>query len=243
MSLLAILLLAALAAAVVTLVWAFVSDVRRPDVTQPLRRITDLYFAFMVLYVGLAAWRVKDGLYSAGRGRAGSVCVGTGISGTHSDTSAGWQARPGGSVSLAGDVQACVLHPSAGQWALFLLTQLPGLLLWGGVLLMILRLIRHATQHGPFTPPAASLIRQLGWLIIGGSAIAGALNELGSNLLTYAVVRPLPFDASGIVINVLERGALGALFPVPAIAGAALISFGRITRVGAVMDEELRATV
>jgi hypothetical protein len=224
-----------------SVVWGFVRDLRRPDVTEPLGQIAWLYGTFMVIYLALAALRIKDGFY--GGGQAGSVCVNTSLGGGGSVLSAaGWRARPGGSLGVA-DIQACVLHPSAADGAMFLLTQLPGLLLWGGVLLMIFRLIRHAVRRGPFTPRASSLMRQLGWLIVLGAALVGALDTLGISVLTDAVLRPQPYDAGGIVGNVLLLGAIKALFPVPLLAGAALITFGRITRVGAAMDEEIKATV
>ena len=54
---------------------------------------------------------------------------------------------------------------------------------------------------------------------------------------------PPPYDAKGIVIDVLIFAPLKALFPVPALAGAALLTFGRITGAGAVLDEEIKATV
>ena len=46
--------------------------------------------------------------------------------------------------------------PASGKWGLFLLTKLPGLALWGCLLLLIWQLIREANTSGPFTPRVAA---------------------------------------------------------------------------------------
>jgi hypothetical protein len=119
----------------------------------------------------------------------------------------------------------------------------PGLVLWGCVILMTLRLVRHAAQHGPFTPRGAALMRQLGWVVIAGSIAAGALASLGAQLMTDMLVTRPPFDAGSVTFGVLVGAPARALVPVPLLVGAALITFGRITSAGAVLDEEVRATV
>ncbi len=208
---------------------------------EPLSRVAWTYGVFLVLYVLLGVWEAKDGFFG-NTVRRGAICVDTGIGGS-GFTGAGWRAASGGSVGVTGDVQACVLHPGAADLTLFLLTRLPGLLLWGWVLLMIFRLVRRATAVGPFSPRMAAMITQLGCLIVVGAMIAAALQAIGVNLLTDAVLRPEPFNTGSVLADVLLVAPLKALFPVPALAGAALISFGRITGVGAAMDEELKATV
>lgn len=204
----------------------------------PLPWVTRVCGLFFLLYVLLAALEAKDGFF--GGSTRGAACVNTGFGGS-SFTGSGWKVRPGGSLTVA-DSQGCVLHPGAGDWAMLLLTKLPSLLLWGCMLLMIFRLVRRAARNGPFNRRTASIMTQLGWLILLGAALVGALDTLGTSVLVDAVLRPQPYDAASMASGVLF-GALHSLFPVPALAGAALISFGRITRVGAVMDEELKATV
>jgi hypothetical protein len=231
--------LLALAVAVVV-IGSFLSRLRSGrGLTEPLSNIAGLYGRFLLLYVGLAVFSIKDGVYGGPRG---SVCVDTGYPATGGPGS-GVVARHGASISGTGDVKACALHPSAGQWALFMLTKLPGLLLWACVLLLIWQLIWQARRYGPFTPQAAATMRVLGWTVIGGSMLAAALSELGSDVLTRMLMSSPPFDVKGTVANVLLLAPLKALLPVPALAGAALITFGRITRVGATMDEEIKATV
>jgi hypothetical protein len=152
-------------------------------------------------------------------------------------------AQHGGTLRAGGDISACALHPGIGQWALYLLTRLPNIALWGVVLLLIWRLIREAGRSGPFTPRAASILRQLGWVVLAGSMAAGALSHLGADLLTRMLMFPATFDVPGTIGDVLFGAPLKGLFPVPALAGAALLTFGRMTQAAAVMDEELKGTV
>ncbi len=111
------------------------------------------------------------------------------------------------SLGTAGDLQACVLHPAAGRRALFTRTGVPSMLLWGGVLLMIVRLVRQAARHGAFTPRAAALLRQLGRLVLAGCVVVGALDATGTDLLTGIALPPKPFDGSFIALDALVRGA------------------------------------
>ena len=210
---------------------------RDRKLTQPLSSVAGLYGRFLILYLLLV---LLDHGFASG-GLRGSVCVDT--SRTYGGPAHGLAARSGASLSLAGDVHACALHPSIWQWGLFLLTKLPGLALWGCLLLLIWRLIRQANSTGPFTVEAAAVMRQLGWTVIGGSMIAAALSHLGADMLTGMLITPATFDSNGIVVDVLAAAPFKALFPVPALAGAALLTFARITQAGAVMDDEIKATV
>jgi hypothetical protein len=209
------------------------------DSMRPLSRIAGLYGRFLLLYLAGFAWYASQGL-NGGPGPTGSLCVDSGR--TYYGTIQGAAALPGAALSAGGDIRACALHPSVGQWSLYLLTRLPAIALWGVLLLLIWRLIIEAGRTGPFTTRAASLMRQLGWVVIVGSAVAAALSHLGADLLTGTLMTPATFDVNGTVADVLFA-PVKALFPVPALAGAALLTFGRMTRAAAVMDEELKATV
>jgi hypothetical protein len=211
---------------------------------RPLRWITGIYGPFFVFYlVGVAVWATYGYL---GGSRPGEVCVNTnpayGGSGTPS-AGIGAAPRHGAVLSQTTTVQACALHPGAGQWILFLLTWIPEIAFWGCVLLLTLRLIRQASRTGPFTTQAAGTMLLLGWVVIAGSLIVGGLRALGTDVLTHMLVTPALFPASSIVFDVLLRGPLEALLPVPALVGVALVTFSHITRVGSAMDEEIRATV
>lgn len=209
------------------------------DSMRPLSRIAGIYSRFLLLYLAGVAVYAAGELYGGAGPRM--TCVDTGESG--GGTLQGFIARPGASLRASGDITACALHPSVGQWGLYLLTRLPGIALWGLVLLLMWRLITEAGRSGPFTPRAASLFRQLGWVVIAGSVVAGALSHLGADVLTRMLMTMPPFDVPSIVGDVLINGPVKALIPVPALAGAALLTFARMTRAAAVMDEELKATV
>ena len=107
---------------------------------------------------------------------------------------------------------------------------LAGLLVWGSVLFLLWRVISAARRTGPFTARTAAAMRRLGWLIIAGSVVAAliqgfALDEL---LNTMFVPRASFYN--------LISAPLYALLPVPALAGAALLTFARFIRLGADMD-------
>jgi len=146
-------------------------------------------------------------------------------------------ARPGASVSIDGSLQACLDHPGAGQWVLYGLMLIPPVIVWTGSLFLLWRTIRMARLAGPFTPQVASAMRRLGWFILGGSATVAVIHAaaLGA-LLVQMISLPSPF---AFVIYGAVRGVL----PFPLLAGAALLTLARIMRLGAVMNDEIRATV
>jgi hypothetical protein len=210
---------------------------------RSLRWITRLYGQFLALYligVGISA------TYGyLGGTKPGEVCVNTGDTLGGRVSGAGLDAAPGHGAALTetGYLQACALHPGVAQWVLFLLTKLPAIALWACVLLLTFRLIRQAARAGPFTPQAAATMYVLGWVVVAGNLIVGALSAFGADVLTRMLLTFDPLSVSGIVIDTLVRAPLQTLLPVPALVGAALLTFSHITRVGAAMDEEIRATV
>jgi hypothetical protein len=145
--------------------------------------------------------------------------------------------RPGASVSITGSLQACLDHPGAGQWLLYGLMLVPPVIVWTGSLFLLWRTIRMARLAGPFTSPVASAMRWLGWFILGGSTVAAVIHAAAlGTLLVQMINLPTPF---AFVIFDAVRGVL----PFPLLAGAALLTLARIMRLGAVMDDELKATV
>jgi hypothetical protein len=226
--------------AVVAILGSWVLDLRRGrGLTHPLGMVAGLYGRALVLYLAVAGLWLSRGF---GGGPRGSACVNTAFPNT-GGAGSGHAARAGAAISAGGSIQACALHPSPAQWALYLLTRLPGIALWGVLLLLIWRLTSQASHGGPFTAHVAAAMRQLAWVVIGGSMAVGALGVLGADLLTRMLMTPATFSGGEIAIDILVLGALKALLPVPAIAGAALLSFARITQVGAALDEEVKATV
>lgn len=138
---------------------------------------------------------------------------------------------------INGTLQACASHPGTGQRILYTLTDLPGLLVWACVLFLLWRVLVAARRDGPFTVQVATAIRRLGWVIIVGNLAVGAVQgfALDQLLNTMLTVR----DEYGDAIT----GTLHALFPVPVLVGAALLTFARIFRLGAQMDDDLQGTV
>jgi hypothetical protein len=210
------------------------------DPMRPLSRVAGIYGRFLMLYLVAIAFQVSYGLPPSRNSRL-SVCVDTGYpNGGSAAQRVG--ARPGASLSASGDVTACALHPSLGQWVLYLLTKVPDLVLWGCLLLLIWRLISEAARRGPFTPLTAAIVELLGWTVLGGSYVVSALEHLGADVMTRMLMTPDVYSGSTIVADVLI-GPLKALLPVPALAGAALLTFARITKVGVALDDEIKATV
>jgi hypothetical protein len=205
----------------------------------PLRRVAGLYGTFLLLYLAGIVFQASYG-FSPGSTRL-SVCVQT----LYQDSVPvdGEFARPGALFSPGGNVTVCALHPSLGQLTLFGLTKVPDLLLWGCLLLLIWQLISEAARRGPFTPRAAAIVRLLGWTVLGGSYVVAALGHLGADVMTRMLVTPVTVGGGDIVGDVLLFGPLKALLPVPVLIGAALLTFARITRIGVVLDDEIKATV
>jgi hypothetical protein len=84
----------------------------------------------------------------------------------------------------------------------------------------------------------AGAMRVLGWYIIAGAVLAAAIEQLSMVLLFSSLVTPPPEGIASVAF-----AAVRGLVPVPALAGAALLTFARIVRLGAAMDDELQGTV
>jgi hypothetical protein len=212
----------------------------RPQVTEPLGRVTAIFGGLLIALMAVSAVAVITGSGSIGGFGAASICA----------TKAGWgygmgsgpgypglAARPGAHVTITGTAEACAMHPSIGQRTLYTLTDLPSGLVWAAVLLLIWLIIRQARRTGPFTVPVAAAMRRLGWLIIAGSAVAAAVQGFATDQLLNTML--VAQDDFGDALTQL----IHALVPVPVLAGAALLTFARIIRLGARMDDDLKGTV
>lgn len=214
--------------------------IRRPRLTEPLESVTALFGGVLLFAVAAGIVFTVFGSGSLGGFGHATICAtqpnimyGGGDGASHPDVAA----RPGASISINGVLQACAGHPAVGQRILYTLTSLPGLLVWGSVLFLLWRVIRAARQSGPFTVPVAVAMRRLGWLIIGGSVAAAAVQGFALDQLLNTMLTPR--DHFGDLVSEPVR----ALLPVPALAGAALLTFARIIRLGADMDDEIKGTV
>jgi|SRR5579863_5180781 len=207
--------------------------------TEPLRSVT---YIFGGLILALAATTGITAIAGAGTivglGR-GPVCVtqpDTGYSGGTWTAHLGIAAQPGASITINGTLRACTLHPSLPQRLLSSLTGWPAVLAWAAVLFLLWRLVRAAISTGPFTVPVATGLRRLGWFIVLGSLAAASAHGAATDALLNTLLRAHNGfgDAVPRVADVL---------PVPLLAGATLLTFARIIRAGAAMDEEIQATV
>jgi hypothetical protein len=206
---------------------------------RPLSRVVTLYGRFLVLYVLAELFRASYGSFS---GQSPIVCATTPAT-TAGGGGSGLVVRAGAVLQSNGAVQVCTAHPTGWQWFLYGLIRLPGQVFWIVVLLLAWQLIRQAARSGPFSARTAAIMQRLGLVIVAGTAVAAAISALGSDLLDGMLVASGGFAGAAVPLDFGVYEPLKALLPWPALAGAALISFARITRAGAVLDEEVRATV
>ena len=213
----------------------------RRKLTEPLETVTAVFGTLLIVALVIGALLAVFGSGSLGGfGKAATVCAtqpGISISSTPGAQVQAFATRPGSSLNLITPLQACATHPGLGQRVLFTLTEMPTILVWGGVLLLIWLILRAARRSGPFTPEVAAAMRLLGWFIIVGAVAAAAVQGFALDRLlnTMLVQRSDYGDAITFPVH--------ALVPVPALAGVALLSFARIIRAGAAMDEEIKGTV
>jgi hypothetical protein len=221
----------------------------RRKLTEPLESVTGFFGMLMVLALAVFAgfWAFGSGAYSAGPGQVCENQPGATYSGD-------WQtpyvsAKPGASIDIIGTVQACTNHPGIGQWALYGLTEVPTIVAWCGVLLLLWRMIRVADQAGPFTPAVATAMRRLGWFILAGSLTVAVLRAVSTGLLLSGQLGAGTTQGQGgetidgDLFVELAWGVIRATMPVPALAGAALLTLARIFRVGVAMENDLKGTV
>lgn len=213
----------------------------RRKLTEPLETLTAVFGTLLIAFLAIGAVSAVFGTGSVGGfGKAAAVCATEPVSSVSSSPFSHLQAfatRPGSSLNLNTPVEACATHPALGQRLLFTLTELPATLVWGGVLLLIWWMLRAARCSGPFTLEVATVMRLLGWFIIVGAIAAAAVQGFAlDQLLNTMLVQQNDFgDAIFFPVH--------ALVPVPALAGVALLTFARIIRAGAAMDEEIKGTV
>jgi hypothetical protein len=211
--------------------------------TEPLETTTFFFGSLFAAALILGALATLVGTGTLGGLGHAQVCVtDPNIGGSNSDVSPFthvYAARPGAQLQPpTAPLSACALHPGFGQHLLYSLMDIPQVLLWGGILLLLWQLLVIARRGGPFTARVAGAMRVLGWYIIAGAVLAVAIEQLSVVLLFSSLVVPSPEGIGSVPV-----AALRALVPVPALAGAALLTFARIVRLGAALDDELAGTV
>ena len=121
----------------------------RRKLTEPLESVTGFFGMLMVLTLAIFAglWAFGSGSFSGGPGPVCENQPGATYSGS-------WQtpyvsAKPGASIEIVGTIQACTTHPGIGQWVLYGLAEVPTIVAWCGVLLLLWRMIRVAGRGRP----------------------------------------------------------------------------------------------
>ena len=214
---------------------------RNRRLTEPLETTAAVFGSLFAAALILGAVATLAGTESVGGLGHAQVCVtdpNIGRSSGPSPFTGVYAPKPGAQLAPPNaQLSVCALHPGFGQRVLYSLTVTPQILLWGGILLLLWRLLMIA-RRGPFTVRVAAAMRVLGWYIIAGSVLAAAIEQLATIVLLDSLLAPAPEEISSVVAE-----ALRALIPVPALAGAALLTFARIVRLGAAMDDEIQGTV
>lgn len=209
-----------------------------PEPMRPLSRVAGIYARYLALFALAAGFSLSHG------SRATVCAIAPSVAARQGSGWVGAQARAGATLQAAGSAKVCAAHPSAAQWIFYLMLRLPGPLLLATVLLIIWQLVRQASRTGPFSQRTAAIMWRLGVVVLAGSVLAGAVSQLGNDLLAGQLLIFPPFSGAGIVPDaVIIGGLMHGLLPIPALAGAGLLSFARITKAGVVLDEEVRATV
>lgn len=206
--------------------------------TEPLRSVTYLFGGLILTLTGITVITTVAGSGTIGGFGRGPICVtqpNQWYGGSEWSSQLGIAPRPGASLSISGTLQACTQHPSLSQRWLYSFIGWPSVLVWAAVLFLLWRLVRTASDSGPFTVPVAAGLRLLGWLIILGSLAAASAQGAATDALLNTLLR----TDNGFGDSVPHLSVL----PVPLLAGAALLTFARIIRRGAAMDEEIQATV
>lgn len=220
--------------------------VKKAKLTEPLETITTVVGVFLAagVVLGLATALLTRGgeFYALG---VHDLCV----TDTHIGVSSGasvasdhvFTAKPGGWLNNNSSLNACTGHAGIAQRLLYTLTTLPSFLLYAGIILLLWLMIRAARRSGPFTAQVSGRMRFLGWFIILGAMAAATIQAAATGLLmeTLIIRNPMFSWWPGEVLYT----PIAALFPAPVIAGGALLTFARVIRLGAAMDDEMKATI
>jgi hypothetical protein len=214
------------------------TSVERRKLTEPLASVNRFFGLFMLTLLVLAAVLAGLGMGGASVGGFGaaSICVNQPRT-TYSVSQQPYPpvaARSGATINFNGTLQACAQHPSVGDRFLYTLTDVSSFV-WLGVFFLLWRVVRAARQSGPFTLRVAGLLRLTGWFIIAGSVATASVQGFATDALLNSMLKAHNDFADAIPMP-------GPLV-IPVIAGAATLTFARITRLGVRMDDDLQGTV
>jgi hypothetical protein len=167
------------------------------------------------------------------------MCVDASLNGLSEAGSAGnvlVHMRPGATSGFS-SVSVCTAVPTISQRTLITLTQAPGVLLYFGILLLLLRLLLVVGRTGPFAGRVARRLRFLAWFILAGSlAVAVGEDVARSFFVSTAVTDHVP------VLNNAINAAINAV-GAPLLIACGLLTLARVIRAGAQMNDDLAGTV
>ncbi|MGH3399940.1 MAG: DUF2975 domain-containing protein [Streptosporangiaceae bacterium] len=145
--------------------------------------------------------------------------------------------RPGAYASTGEHVLACVNRPTLGQRTLVTLTQIPTVVLYLAILLLLWQLVSTARRAGPFAPLMAARLRFLAWFILVGVLMVTAGESIAQSVYASTVVA----DSVPVVSNVVNAELSG--FVPPVLIACGLLTLARVMRLGARMSDDLAGTV
>ncbi|MEU3047346.1 hypothetical protein ABZ705_12650 [Streptomyces sp. NPDC006984] len=130
----------------------------------------------------------------------------------------------------------CAQDPSAWQRTLGVLTEIPSLVLLIGGLHLLDRLLRSAARDGVHTLRTAAGLRMLAIWLVAGSLAAALAQAVAASALLSTLTTHGALSADGI-LHTFDPPYLSLL------TGLGLLTFARITRVGAAMREDLESVI
>jgi hypothetical protein len=145
--------------------------------------------------------------------------------------------RTGGSASTGGQVMVCANQPTLSQRTLVTLTQIPTVVLYVAILLLLWWLVRTVRRTGPFAPLVAARLRFLAWFILAGVLVVTAGQSVAGSAFASTVVA----DSVPVISNAVNA-ELNSWVP-PVLIACGLLTLARVLRVGARMSEDLAGTV
>jgi hypothetical protein len=215
------------------------TDRARRRLTQPLGGLLYFFAVFVAGIVFIALGSLAFGsqdmsILGVGRGPACVDVYTNGVTMTSTDpTIVGL--RPGASSGIEGTIPVCVMHPTASQRALEILSTAPGPVLDLAIVLLVLQLLVVIRRLGPFVVPVVSRLRFLAWfLLIGSVAATVTQNIAAAEFLATAVNQSVPVASDALNVSTLAT---------PLLVACALLTLARILRAGVRMQDDLAGTV
>ncbi|MEV5258917.1 hypothetical protein [Streptomyces anulatus] len=158
----------------------------------------------------------------------------TWLNGSSADTRALFSPRPNAQVGAVPEY--CATDMDGYQHTLDILIKLPWVVLLIGGLLLLNQLLKAAEKEGVYTLRTAARVSRLGWLLLGGTTLAGLVEANAKAALLDTLSREAPYTVASW-LNIWTPPYLAILI------GLGLLTFSRIIRAGADMRDDLEGVV